>query len=252
MKHHDPDAATLPPPRPADAGDAEVRQAAPIEPRTPAKRASRRRTRPPVKTTTAVRWLAIALIVSAPAVAVAQDYGAMIQQQMNAMNQTIARGQQQVNQIVQQRMQDPQVQAAYRDYVARSGGRPAMDYPTFTYNYVYTNGFSAQGIAHARANEAGIAGRERAAVQGLRDAEANRGAAQQAQRDGYFRNQQEAGRGLMGQGTYVAPNGAALQLPHTWQPGTVHQYQGQTYGVDASGQYHVLGSNGWWYAVPRR
>ena len=176
----------------------------------------------------------------------------MIQQQMNAMNQNIARGEQQVDQIVQQRMRDPQVQAAYRDYVARAGGRPAMDFPTFTYNYVYTNGFSAQGLAHARANEAGIQAREQASVQGLRDAQTARGAAQQAQLDGYARNQQEAGRGLIGQSTYRAPDGASLQLPHTWQKNTTYQHQGQTYHVDQTGQYHVLGANGWWYPLSLR
>ena len=196
--------------------------------------------------------LSMALLAALPIAAAAQDYGAMIQQQMNAMNQNIARGQQQVNQIVQQRMQDPQVQAAYREYVARAGGRPAMDYPTFTYNYVYTNGFSAPGTAQARANEAGIQARERASVQGLRDAQAARGQAQQAQRDGYSRNQQEAGVGLLGQSTYVAPDGAPLQLPHTWQKNTTHQYQGQTYRVDEAGQYQVLGGNGWWYPLTAR
>ena len=54
-----------------------------------------------------------------------------------------------------------------------------------------------------------------------------------------------------GQSIYTAQNGAQMQLPHTWQPNTTHQYQGHTYGVDASGQYHVLGSNGWWYPVLR-
>jgi hypothetical protein len=75
------------------------------------------------------------------------------------------------------------------------------------------------------------------------------GAAQQAQRDAYFANQQEAGRQLMGQSSYWAPNGQRLQLPHTWQPNTTNQYQGQTYHVDASGRYHVQGADGWWYPL---
>ena len=189
-----------------------------------------------------------------PLASPAQNYDAMIQQQMNAMNANIARGQQQVNGIVQQRMADPQVRAAYGQYLVqmRAAGRPPMDYPTYTYNWVYTNGFSAQGIAHARATEAGIASNEHAAVQRLRNAEQQRGAAQQAQRDGYFANQQEAGRQLLGQSTWLAPNGAALALPHTWQRNTTHTHQGQTYHVDASGQYHVLGANGWWYPLQAR
>ena len=201
-----------------------------------------------------LRRALLAAVVAAAGSAAAQDYGAMVQQQMNAMNQNIARGQQMVDATVQQRMNDPQVRSAYGQYLAqmRASGRPAMDYPTYTYNYIYTNGFSAQGIAHARATEAGIANAERAAVQRLRDAEAQRGAAQQAQRDGYFRNQQEAGRQLMGQSTWVAPNGAALALPHTWQRNSTHAWQGQTYRVDASGQYHVLASDGWWYPLQAR
>jgi hypothetical protein len=188
-----------------------------------------------------------------PLAASAQNFELMIQQQMAAMNANIQRGQQQVNQIVQQRMQDPAVQQAWAAYVQRSGGRPAMNYATFTYNYIYTNGFSAQGIAHARANEAGIQAREQAAWQGLQQAQQQRAAAQQGQRDSYFANQQEAGRQLMGQSTYLAPNGQPLQLPHTWQRNTSYQHNGALYHVDAAGQYHVLAANGWWYplTVPR-
>jgi hypothetical protein len=74
----------------------------------------------------------------------------------------------------------------------------------------------------------------------------------QARRDSYSRNQQEAGRDLMGQSTYVAPNGAPLQLPHTWQKNTTHKHQGQTYQDDQTGQYHVRGANGWWYPLVTR
>lgn len=197
--------------------------------------------------------VALALCTALPAAA--QDmYGAMIQQQMAAMNANIARGQQMVNDAVRQRMADPQVQAGYRQYLAqmRAAGRPAMDYPTYTYNWIYTAGFSARGIEHARATEAGISRAEHAKLQELRAAEAQRGQAQQVQRERYFANQQEAGRGLMGQSTYLAPNGAAFALPHTWQPNTQHSYQGQTYRVDAGGHYHVLGVDGWWYPLQAR
>lgn len=197
------------------------------------------------------RFLAAATAVLAAAGAQAQDFGAMIQQQMNAMNANIARAEQNVANIVQQRMHDPQVQASYRQYLARmqqSGQRP-MDYPTYTYNYIYTNGFSAGGIAHARNNEANIANDQRRAVQGVRDAEANRAAAMQNQRDSYSRNQQEAGRQLMGNSTFTAANGTQMVLPHTWQANTTHQYQGNTYHVDHSGQYWVQATNGYWYPL---
>lgn len=198
------------------------------------------------------RVLATLALVLAAGHAAAQDYGAMIQQSMARMDAIVRQSQQGVQQIVAQRMQDPAVQAAWQQHVARSGGRPGMNYPTFTYQYIYTNGFSSQGIAHARANEAGLQQRERAAWQGLKQAEAARGQAQQGLRDASFANQQEAGRGLMGQSTYLAPNGQGLPLPHTWQANTSHQYQGQNYHVDASGQYWVQAGNGWWYPLQPR
>lgn len=198
--------------------------------------------------------IAAAASAATPTPAHAQDYGAMVQQSMARMNNIVAQAQQRTQNIVHQRMQDPQVQAAYQQYAHRmqASGQRAMDFPTYTTQYIYTRGFSADGMRHAQANEAGIRAREHAAWQGLQQAQLQRGQAQQAQRDSYFAHQQEAGRGLMGQSTYVAPNGAQLQLPHTWQANTMHQYQGNTYGVDASGQYHVLGANGWWYPVQRR
>jgi hypothetical protein len=201
-----------------------------------------------------LRLAAALLLACCAAAASAQDYAAMIRQSQARQQAIVDAATQRVNGALQQRMQDPQVQASYQQYAWRmqqAGQRP-VDFPTYTYQYIYTNGFSAAGIAHMRQNEAGIAQREAAAVQGLRQAEAARGQAQQAQRDGYFRNQQEAGRGLMGQSTYVAPNGAQLALPHTWQPNTTQVYQGNTYHVDASGQYHVLAANGWWYPVAPR
>jgi hypothetical protein len=186
--------------------------------------------------------------------ALAQNFDAMIQQQMREMNQNIERGNQQINQMVQQKMQDPQVRASYEQYAyqQRMRGQPAMDYPTYTYNYIYTNGFSAGGVAHARANEANISANERAKVQDLRNAEAQRGMAQQQQRDSYFANQGEAGRGLMGQSTYMAPNGSSMQLPHTWQRNTYQQYQGNTYFVDPGGNYFVRGNDGYWYPLSQR
>jgi hypothetical protein len=204
-------------------------------------------------TTLPLRLLALAAVSLSPGAA-AQNFDAMIQQQMREMNQNIERGNQQVNQMVQQRMQDPQVRASYEQYLyqQRMRGQPAMDYPTYTYNYIYTRGFSADGTAQARANEANISANERAAAQRLREAEAQRGMAQQQQRDGYFANQQEAGRGLMGQSTYLAPNGYATQLPHTWQPNTYQQFQGNTYWVDAGGRYFVRGTDGYWYPLTQR
>lgn len=190
---------------------------------------------------------ALALVL-APWPAAAQDYDLLIRQALARQNAAVNQAQNQVQRIVAQRMQDPAVQAAYGRYVQQSGGRPSMDFPTYTYYHVYTNGFSSQGMAHMRANEGAIQQREAAAWQGVRQAEAQRAMAQQ-QRDGYHARQQEAGRQLMGQSTYVLPNGQGLQLPHTWPANSTHQYQGHTYHVDAGGRYHVLAGNGWWYPL---
>ena len=191
--------------------------------------------------------------VCMPRPASAQDYGAMVQQSVNRMNQIIANAQQASNNMVQQRMRDPQVQASYQQHLAqsRASGRQAMDFPTYTYNWIHTRGFTREGIAHAQASENGMRANEMAAVQRLRDAQAGRGAAMQQQRDSYFANQGEAGRGLMGQSTYRAGNGASVALPHTWQANTRHDYQGNTYHVDQSGQYFVRGGNGYWYPLAR-
>jgi hypothetical protein len=180
------------------------------------------------------------------------DYQSMINQQMMLMNQNIQRGLQMQQNVVQQRMQDPAVRAGYQRYVQQmqSAGRAPMDFATYAYYHVYTNGFSSQGIGHMRRIEAGIQQQQQQSMQGLRDAERRRGEAQQQQRDRYFHNQQEAGRGLMGQSTYHG-YGAPRALPHTWQRNTEHVYQGQRYRVDHTGQYFVLAPNGWWYPIQR-
>ena len=202
----------------------------------------------PIRRTLHATLPTVATVLALAGPAQAQDYQAMIQQSMARMNNIVAQAENRMQGAVQQRMLDPAVQAAWQQYVARNGGRPAMNYPTFTYYYIYTNGFSSQGMAHMRATESGIQQREAAAWQGVRQAEAGRAAAQQGQRDAYFANQQEAGRGLMGQSTYQA-GGWRTQLPHAWAANTTVQYQGNTYHVDGSGRYHVLGNDGLWYPL---
>ena len=179
---------------------------------------------------------------------------AYIQQQMAQMDAGIAAANRQVEQIVLQKMQDPEVQAAYRQHqaqAAQSGMQP-YDFPTFTYYYVATNGFSSQGMAAYRSSEEANQARERQAYEGLRDAQAQRQAAMTEQQESYFRNQQEAGRQLMGNSTWVNPaSGATQALPHTWQRNTYNHHQGQTYYVDESGTYWVADPNnsGYWYPL---
>jgi len=126
-----------------------------------------------------------------------------------------------------------------------------MDFATYAYYYMYTNGFSQAGIAHMNRVEGSNQSAEMQRLQGLRQAEQQRGQAQVQQNESYYRNQAEAGRGLMGQSTYYGPNGYQSQLPHTWQNNTFQTYQGQRYWVDQSGQYYRIDANGWAYPINR-
>lgn len=185
--------------------------------------------------------------------AAAQDYSAMINQQMAQMNAMINQGNQQINGWVQQKMQDPQVQAGYRAYVAKAQaqGLPVQDFPTWTYNYIYTNGYSAEGMAAARQNETRNQQKEMQAYNALRSAEQNRAAAQGNLQNHYSANQQEAGNQLAGNSTYYAPNGQPMVLPHTWQANTTNYYNGAYYHVDPSGAYYVYAADGNWYPLKK-
>ena len=210
---------------------------------------------------------AIATALAASALATganAQNLNAYMNQQMAITNQHMAAAMQQSNNLTQQinqaqtasinrGMQDPKIQAAYRQHLAQAqqrGQRP-YDFPTFAYYHLYTNGFSAQGMAHMRNTEAGNQAREHQSWQGLQAAQGNRAAAQAGLQQSRFNNQTEAGRGLMGNSTFTAGNGSQMQLPHTWQANSTHQYQGSTYHVDQSGKYWAAAGNGYWYPLAR-
>ena len=197
-------------------------------------------------------WVAVALAL-APAVHGQDMYSDAINAQMAQMNAMIANGQQQVNAMVQQKMRDPSVQRAYQQYLAqaRARGMQAQDYASFTYGYLATRGYSREGTAAFRQSEAANQAKERAAYQGYREAQANRAQAQADYQNGYFRNQQEAGNQLLGNSTFMAPNGTQMLLPHTWQANSTHRYQGNTYHVDPSGNYWVAGADGNWYPLTR-
>ena len=205
----------------------------------------RRRTNA-VPTLTALAALAGACLL--PSTALSQDWRELYRRQ----GETVAAAQQQAYQIVQQKMQDPQVQAAYRQYLAQAAqsGQQPWDFPTFAYYYAATAGFSAQGKANWYGNERAMQANEQIARQGVRDAEAARAGAQSDLAAGYSHNQQEAGRGLMGQSTFVNPQGQTHALPHTWQRNTSYYYQGNTYHVDQSGQYWMRDPNNSGYWIP--
>lgn len=203
---------------------------------------------------TAIKSLAAAALLAAlPVLAGAQDFTAMINAQMAQMNATLAQGQQQVNAIVQQRMQDPVVQAAYREHVARAqaSGLQPWNFETFAYNYAATGGFSAQGVAAWQQNEAANNARVMEAWRGLQAAQADRAAAQAQNAAGFSNNMTEAGNQLMGNSTFSSPNGYSNVLPHTWQADTYHVYEGNTYYVDQGGRYYAY-SNGTWVPLTRR
>jgi len=206
-------------------------------------------------TTRLLNLVAIAALVLTAALpqpaAAFQDYGAMLRQSQMRANLLTQQINQSRNAMVQRKMQDPQVRAHYMQYVQQSMRARGLGFPAYAEEYMATRGFTPGGIAYAQRANAEMRARESASLQGLRQAQAARGQAMQAQRDSYFRNSQEAGRGLMGQSTYYGPNGYQTQLPHTWQNNSQHNYQGQTYRVTEYGQYQVLGPNGWWTPINR-
>jgi hypothetical protein len=202
--------------------------------------------------TTLETLAAAAVLAALPSLAGAQDLTAIINAQMAQMDAMLAQGQQQVNAIVQQKMQDPAVQEAYRQHVSRANasGMQPWNFETFAYNYAATGGFSAQGVAAWQQNEAANNARVMESWRGLQDAQAARAAAQADNAASFSRNQNEAGNQLMGNSTFTSPNGFSSVLPHTWQRNTVNVHQGNTYYVDEGGRYYAY-SNGYWVPLSR-
>ena len=178
---------------------------------------------------------------------------ASINAEMSAFNARLAANQQRINGWVRQRMQNPQVQAAYARYAAnaRANGQVPQSFSTYAYYWITTNGYSRSGVNLLRQNDARNAQAERAALADERAAEANRGQAQLAGQEHFNRNSAEVGNMLRGTSTFTAENGAQRVLPHTWQSNTTHTYEGNLYSVDASGNYWVAGGDGGWYPLHR-
>lgn len=171
-----------------------------------------------------------------------------------AQNNTVAQAQNRVVQSVQAGMANPQMQAQYQAYYQQmmARGQAPMPFQQYVYMSQYTQNFSASGVAHARANENGIAQNDYAAVRGMRAAEINRGNAQTQLFAAQSGMAWERGNMLMGNSTYNGGQyGGSQVLPHTWGANTYQRYNGNNYQVDASGQYYQQGANGWWYPVSR-
>jgi hypothetical protein len=199
---------------------------------------------------------ALALLATAsalPTVAGAQDFTAMINASLAQSNQMAAQMQRMSANIVQQNMQNPAVQQAYQRHVAnaRAQGFTPYNFETFAYNYAATGGFSAQGVAAYQANEAANNAKVQSAWQGLQQAQQNRANAIAGLNQGFSNNQNTFGNSLMGNSTFVAPNGYSSVLPHTWQANSYHSYNGNTYYVDNGGRYYAS-SNGYWVPLSQR
>ena len=176
------------------------------------------------------------------------DFGRMLQEQLRRGEELGQEMRQREAEIIEQTMQDPRCQAMYQQYRARGG--PAS-FPEFAYRYAATGGFSPQGIAQWNQNEAANAARERAAVQRLRQAEQQRGNAQRRQNDRFYQQQEERGRTITGQGTWIDPyTGQRQVLPYLGPNSTyTDPRSGNQYARDQSGRYWVRTPTGQEYPM---
>lgn len=180
------------------------------------------------------------LFAAAPALAqfdfTQMDIGAMHRQmaaQQQMQEEAMARA------IVRRNLNDPRVQAMYRQHRA-NGGR--MTPEQFAFDYADKGGYSPEGMARYRQSQADIAARDAAAVRGLRAAEAQRGAAQTEMFERFYEGQAERGTMLGGRSTYVDPrDGRQYYLPHTLQPNTGYHDHG-------SGRDFWFGDDGYEFA----
>lgn len=203
-----------------------------------------------MRTALAALALAAGIGLSAPASAqvyyggynLGPDYGAMIQQQQQIMRQQQQQMQQHEQQIVGQVMQDPRFPGMYQQHRAQGG---QMSPQQFAYWLAATRWGSPDGVRAFANSERANQQREFDSVRGLRDAERQRGDAQMGWSNGYHRNNNEFGRTLQGNSTYLLPNGQPIVLPHT-QPGVPQRDQyGRTFVMNERGQYFMATPNGW-------
>ena len=176
------------------------------------------------------------------------DYGAMLQQMQQQQDQLQEQMRQQEMLVVQNAMANPDCAAKYRQHLAQGG---QLSYEQFAWQYAATGGLTAIGIAQFQQNERANQQREHATWLGLRDAETQRAAAQQQYAEGYQRNLQHAGDNLQGRSAWIDPfDGQAHTLGYL-EPDTGYYdaQSGRAYHRDATGQYHVQGSDGLWYPM---
>ena len=176
------------------------------------------------------------------------DYGAMIRQQMQLQQQRNQQMQQMESQVVQGAMRDPVCIQHYNAHRAQGGQMAPYQ---FFYECVRQGRFTAEGRAYAYGVERQNQALEMQKAQELRQAEANRGLAQQQYMAGFQRNNQEFGNVVTGRNTWTDPrNGQQQVLQHT-QAGvpTRDPATGQVYVMNNLGQYFVQGPDGRWYPM---
>lgn len=163
------------------------------------------------------------------------------------VNQQAAEQAAYVQGIVQQNMANPQIQAQYQQALA-NGYQGSIE--QFAYGWAATGGYSDGGKANYAATSRQIATQQQNAMNGYHAAVENSRNAMNGLNDGFSRNMQEAGNGLMGNGTYSSPYPNSNQvLPYGWQQNTVNQYNNQHYWVDHAGNYyHIDPNNSGWMA----
>ena len=163
--------------------------------------------------------------------------------QMNArMNQQMM---QQQNSIIRDVLNNPRAMALYP-----TCGR-GLTREQFAYKYAATGGCTAAGYRAYMNQSQQIAGQQQQAWRGVQQAEQNYRNSYNRWTGGYAANQQEAGRGLMGQGTYYDPSsGRNVQLNHL---PSAQPYRdpatGRVYAQDANGRYWSTAGDGRWTQV---
>jgi hypothetical protein len=173
------------------------------------------------------------------------------QQAMQYNTMETQRNEEIVTQRVYEKMNDPAVQQAYRDHQASGSPYGQLSFYEFTYNYMATRGYSAEGVQYwngvqqqininnANAMRSYLENQQRQG-QELHD---HRNAAQARVNEGW----QDA---ITGSTWYDAPNGGQVYLPYTAQAGDSYRdSSGNTYTMTEYGYYNATDPWGSTYQV---
>lgn len=152
------------------------------------------------------------------------------------VNSQNAKMQAMTDKIVLQNMSNPKVQSMFRSECA-SG--KATSFRDFSYMYAATGGFSQQGIQNYNQTSQSIAAQQQAAMAAYRNAQANRGDAQNQMNNNFSNNQNEFGNVLTGNMTYTNTSGSPVVLPYISNPG-YYTISGQNYFIDNNHQYYQV------------